>query len=71
MTELQKSLGAIQAYEAEFDEALAREFGSIWVADQNFTAGQILKTLDPKAYRTGLSQFFWDRLQELLSESEN
>jgi hypothetical protein len=71
MTELQKSLGAIQAYEAEFDQALDQEFGGIWIADTHFTAGQILKTLDPKAYRTGLSEYFWHRLQELLSESES
>jgi hypothetical protein len=66
MTEIQKTLGAIQAYEAEFDQALDQEFGGLCVADRQFTASEILKTLDPKAYRTGLGQFFWDRLHELL-----
>ena len=71
MTEIQKTLGAIQAYEAEFDQALDQEFGGLCVADRQFTASEILKTLDPKAYRTGLSDYFWHRLQELLNESES
>jgi hypothetical protein len=70
MTEIQKTLGAIQAYEAEFDEALNQEFGGLCVADRQFTASEILKTLDPKAYRTGLIEYFRNRLAELLEESE-
>jgi hypothetical protein len=67
MTELQKTLEAIKTLEAEFDNALDQEFGGLCVADRQFTASQILKTLDPKAYRIGLHQFtsdnFYDQLE--------
>jgi hypothetical protein len=70
MTELQKTLETIKTLEAEFDNALDQEFGGLCVADRQFTASQILKTLDPKAYRIGLHEFFSNRLTELLEESE-
>jgi hypothetical protein len=69
MNELQKTTEAVRAYEAEFDQALEQEFGTIWIADKPFTAGEILKALDPKTYRTGLSEFFVNRLAQLLEES--
>lgn len=71
MNEIQKTLSAITAYESEFDNTINQEFGGLWVADKHFTASEILKALDPKAYRVGLHEFFMNRLTELLEESEN
>ena len=70
MTEIQKTLSAIHAYEAEFDNAINEEFSGLWVADKYFTASEILKALDTRSYRVGLHEFFMNRLTELLEESE-
>lgn len=70
MNETQKTLSAIQAYESEFDLSLDQEFGVVWIADKPFRSSEILKTLDTKTYRTGLIEYFRNRLAQLLEESE-